>query len=281
MNRNDFIKNVTSLVGFSGLPKEWVKSYKKVYLLQFFVRGFQFNDGLKALDKLKDKQLLNLKREPENPYDKNAISLYFNEFKIGYVPREDNEVLARLMDAKVVELLAEVVKINKNVSSWENVNACIYVLKQENKPINENNVRCFELESPNYFTLSHTDDSYISRVSYKKNENSFGENFYDLLVEKSNNDSIYDLIHNNFSSQEFDLAFEKGMFVIDISKIKSKVLEDIQKTEDLIYYELNKSKYYITSGADFVAENINEIKSFSKIKTATEEILYEIIWKKT
>jgi hypothetical protein len=44
--------------------------------------------------------LLQLKREPENPHDLLAI-MVFNEagHHLGYVPRAQNEVLARLLDA--------------------------------------------------------------------------------------------------------------------------------------------------------------------------------------
>jgi hypothetical protein len=42
---------------------------------------------------------LELQREPANAYDSWAVALYFGKHKIGYIPREKNEVIARLMDA--------------------------------------------------------------------------------------------------------------------------------------------------------------------------------------
>ena len=43
-------------------------------------------------------------REPainsyENKYDKFAVALFLDDSKIGYLPRTQNEVIARLMDA--------------------------------------------------------------------------------------------------------------------------------------------------------------------------------------
>jgi hypothetical protein len=35
--------------------------------------------------------------EPENRYDPNAIALYFGETKIGFVPREHNHLIAKLI----------------------------------------------------------------------------------------------------------------------------------------------------------------------------------------
>ena len=37
-------------------------------------------------------------REPENPYDVNAVALYAGGLRIGYVPRRRNSTVARLLD---------------------------------------------------------------------------------------------------------------------------------------------------------------------------------------
>jgi len=54
------------------------------------------NDVEAALNK---EVKLELKREPQNEYDHFAIALHFEKHKIGYIPRDKNEVIARLMDA--------------------------------------------------------------------------------------------------------------------------------------------------------------------------------------
>ena len=38
-------------------------------------------------------------REAKNEFDVFAVALHFNKNKIGYIPRDKNEVIARLMDA--------------------------------------------------------------------------------------------------------------------------------------------------------------------------------------
>ena len=44
--------------------------------------------------------LLDFFREPDNPYDKRAIVIKNADgVKIGYIPRADNKIFARLMDA--------------------------------------------------------------------------------------------------------------------------------------------------------------------------------------
>lgn len=53
-------------------------------------------DGI--VDTLKDGTNLRLQRDPGNLVDAWAISVYAGESRIGYVPADCNEVLARLMD---------------------------------------------------------------------------------------------------------------------------------------------------------------------------------------
>ena len=38
-------------------------------------------------------------REANNQFDRFAVALYFEGIKVGYIPRDKNEVIARLMDA--------------------------------------------------------------------------------------------------------------------------------------------------------------------------------------
>lgn len=41
---------------------------------------------------------LTLVREPDNPHDRNAVRVEWRRFKLGYVPRAQNEAVARLLD---------------------------------------------------------------------------------------------------------------------------------------------------------------------------------------
>lgn len=43
---------------------------------------------------------MTMKRNPRNKYDKNAIGIYYRNIRIGWVPKSDNAILARLMDGE-------------------------------------------------------------------------------------------------------------------------------------------------------------------------------------
>ena len=72
---------------------------KNILALECLVAGTSFRklDGVAA--SLNNEVKLEMKRESQNEYDGFAIALYFDNHKIGYIPRDKNEVIARLMDA--------------------------------------------------------------------------------------------------------------------------------------------------------------------------------------
>ncbi len=72
-----------------------------VYLLTTLVAGTSHVFGIEELEPfLKPGDRLELTRMPENPSDPNAIKIFTRDrVKLGYVPRRDNPILARLMDA--------------------------------------------------------------------------------------------------------------------------------------------------------------------------------------
>ena len=63
------------------------------------VAGFQFHQGARVAADLRPGHLLLLTREPDNPYDDCAIAVYSASTKRGFVPRQDNAVLAAMLDS--------------------------------------------------------------------------------------------------------------------------------------------------------------------------------------
>ena len=70
------------------------------FLMETYVAGTSYVDNIREISyDLEENQLVLLEREPQNPYDDMAILILDEKArKIGYVPRHQNEVIARLMD---------------------------------------------------------------------------------------------------------------------------------------------------------------------------------------
>ncbi len=89
---------LTHSFGKGGIPIPFVK---EIFLLESKVAGTGFVDDIKhKTESLKPGSVLMFQREPNNKHDKKAIKiLNGKDEKIGYVPRANNEILSRLMDA--------------------------------------------------------------------------------------------------------------------------------------------------------------------------------------
>jgi hypothetical protein len=112
MNRSDFIQKLG--LGFLALP--FLTNVKpaepKIILYEGYLAGISYYKLKDVYHLLSEGQALLLKREPSNSYDGNAISVWFNEHKLGFIPKKDNQVLANLMDG-YFELTVNISKIRK------------------------------------------------------------------------------------------------------------------------------------------------------------------------
>jgi hypothetical protein len=72
---------------------------RETLVLECMVAGTSFRKLEKVRDELIETVRLEMKREGDNEFDHFAIGLWYYHTKVGYIPREENEVIARLMDA--------------------------------------------------------------------------------------------------------------------------------------------------------------------------------------
>jgi hypothetical protein len=107
-----------------GLPLPFVR---EIFLLETHVAGTSHIEHIENIEKdLSPQEFVVLRREPENPYDELAIVIIDAQGrKIGYVPQDRNEVLARLMDAG--KLIFGRVESKKWKRSYLLVNIRIYM----------------------------------------------------------------------------------------------------------------------------------------------------------
>jgi len=131
MKRADFLQRLIGVAIFGKLPISTLITKRKVYLLQCFVAGFRHYKGMELLEEMEVNDLLELSREPDNVYDDFAIALYWQQEKIGFIPAEFNETIARLLDAEALPLLASITHLKKDVKPWENVVVAVYFLQEE------------------------------------------------------------------------------------------------------------------------------------------------------
>lgn len=101
LNKTGKSRLVSLLHGKNGeisIPKPFERD---IFLFDTYVAGTSHIEGMEELEShLQTGDRLDFFREPDNQYDAQAIVIKTADgVKIGYVPRQDNVIFARLMDA--------------------------------------------------------------------------------------------------------------------------------------------------------------------------------------
>ena len=136
----DLLALLNSIDTDEGMPLPFERS---IFLLGTQIAGTGYQENMDALyEKLQEGDLVRLVREPENRYDEYAIRIDTDggqplgyvpservpddEYrKLGYVPRVNNKILARLMDAW--KSLYGVVRLKEMNGSYHHIVVKIYM----------------------------------------------------------------------------------------------------------------------------------------------------------
>ena len=98
----------------------------KLLLQSSPLAGFRYYEGKRLWSELKVGDILQLVREPGNPHDPNAVRVEWRGHKLGYVPRADNEALARFMD-RGSKAEARITRLKKNRNPWLRMEFEVYL----------------------------------------------------------------------------------------------------------------------------------------------------------
>lgn len=94
-----------------------------IELNEFYITGLEYYDA-KELD-FSDIDYLSLHLEPNNDYDENAIEIYHQEKKVGYVPKGENSLIAKLMKQDV-NVIAKIINYDKEASLQKRIKIKLY-----------------------------------------------------------------------------------------------------------------------------------------------------------
>lgn len=98
----------------------------KILLQSSPLAGFRYYEGKKLWSEMKVGDVLQLVREPDNSYDANAVRVEWQGHKLGYVPRADNEALARFMD-RGSKAGARITRLKKSRNPWQRMEFEVYL----------------------------------------------------------------------------------------------------------------------------------------------------------
>ena len=109
-------------IAFAGEPRVEAR----ILIQSSPLAGFQFYSGKVVWSEMKVGDPLTLVREPDNPYDPNAVRVEWRGEKLGYVPRADNADLARHMD-RGTKVEARISRLTEERNPWQRIRFDVYV----------------------------------------------------------------------------------------------------------------------------------------------------------
>lgn len=100
---------------------------RDIFLFDTYVAGTSHVEGIEELAQfIHEGDRLEFKREPKNRHDENAIRIQNGDgVKLGYVPKKDNVVFSRLMDAGKL-LFGKVTFVQKK-ENWVYIKIKVYL----------------------------------------------------------------------------------------------------------------------------------------------------------
>lgn len=87
------------------------ETMKDCHFSHFNIAGFTYYEGAEIFEQLAIGTLLTMRAEPENGFDPYAVEIYFQKFKLGYIPRNRNQDIHKFLTLGHDDLF--VVRINR------------------------------------------------------------------------------------------------------------------------------------------------------------------------
>ena len=126
MKRRTFFQRLLGGLGLAAASPITVAEGRSVLIQDSPVAGFQFHWGEAVWQALTVGAPLGLVREPNNSHDSNAVAVYFQKDKLGYVPRGENSAIAQMLD-RGERLSATISRLTIDEDPWQRVRFSVFL----------------------------------------------------------------------------------------------------------------------------------------------------------
>lgn len=107
------------------------KPLRKVHLTNFHIAGFGYWDGCEAFKELNIGTRLDLIREADNAFDPYAVAIYYEDFKLGYIPRDCNHDISKYLDMGLYDIYeVRITRITPDTHPEQQVEVIVYIKNQ-------------------------------------------------------------------------------------------------------------------------------------------------------
>lgn len=126
MSRRTFLKAILGLAGLPVAARLRASENRPIPIQQSPVAGFQYHRGEAVWPLLHTGMPLELKREPDNRYDRKAVAVYWQGAHLGYVPRAENHAVCSMLD-RGQPVKARIGALSPGANPWRRIRMDIYL----------------------------------------------------------------------------------------------------------------------------------------------------------
>jgi len=124
MKRRTFFRRLFGSLGAAATGAAIAVESRSVLIQESPVAGFEFHEGDAIWPSLAVGAKLALMREATNSHDPDAVAVYFQSNKLGYVPRTENRAIAGMLDRGEC-LEASISKLSIGEDPWQRIRITI------------------------------------------------------------------------------------------------------------------------------------------------------------
>lgn len=107
-------------------------SIKRRHFSNFDIAGFTYWDGCLVLNDLEVGTKLTLVREEDNKFDPYAVAIYYEDNKIGYVPRNCNSEISKFLDCGHQNIFdVRINRISPEVYPENQIGVIVFIIDKE------------------------------------------------------------------------------------------------------------------------------------------------------
>lgn len=106
---------------------------KRRHFADFHLAGFTYYDGVVVFEKLKVGTKLRLVREPDNKFDPYAVAIYYEDSKLGFVPRNENHTLSLFLEMGYEDLFETYInRVSSEANPEAQIGVNVFLIAKEN-----------------------------------------------------------------------------------------------------------------------------------------------------
>ncbi|MBN2777296.1 MAG: HIRAN domain-containing protein [Bacteroidales bacterium] len=104
---------------------------EKKFLTHFNIAGLTYWDAAEVFTELTIGTELQFEAETDNKYDPEAVAIYFDKSKLGYIPRKMNTTISTLLQCGYTDIFdVRINRLNPTTSPEEQIGVVVRVIKK-------------------------------------------------------------------------------------------------------------------------------------------------------